>query len=368
MTALLAAPLPGLIIYLLGQRMLRQADDPAFTEKFWRLRMRISKIVMLSMLALAALAWRWTPVTLPLFALCVWLGSFPLRKTVFAEEWTLGEYLRSRVRLTLGVMLFWIVLLFEPAIVGTVGMDNFGWVIAAMLIWSYEYRTLMLWGLEAGPMQDGALLARLNAIAAKSRARQPEIMEIGTPRAHFPNAFASPHPRTPRVLMSRTLLRHLDADEIGAVFAHEVAHLEHYVGKRGRMAAWSMFLLVMLGALMTAAAINADRLYGAAFAEVVWVVAILLGYSRRRSKHQAHEGHSDVRAAELCGDPEALIRALTKLHALGHVPQQWDREKGYSHPSLVRRIKAIRDAALTSDTSRTSPGSADSDRARSSAS
>ena len=330
--------------------------------------MRISKIVMLSLLALAALAWRWTPVTLPLFALCVWLGSFPLRKTVFAEEWTLGEYLRSRVRVTLGVMLFWIVLLFKPALVGTAGMNNFGWIIAAMLIWSYEYRALMLWGFEAGPMNDPELLARLNAIAAKSRARPPEILEIGTPKAHFPNAFAFPHPARPRVLLSRTLLRHLDGDEVAAIFAHEVAHLEHYMGKRARIAAWSMFLLVIVGAVMAAACMNADQRYGAVFAEVVWVVAIQIGYSRRRRKHQAHEGHSDVRAAELCGDPEALIRALTKLHALGRVPEKWDREKSYSHPSLVRRIQAIREAAVTSGTSRTSPGSADSDRARSSAS
>lgn len=361
--ALLLAPVPGLIVYLLGQRMLRKVDDPAFTEKFWRLRVRISQLVTLSLLALAALTWCWTPVTLPLFALCVWLGAFPLRKTVFAEEWTLGEYLRSRVRVTLGVMLFWIVLLFEPALVGTFGMRNFGWIIAAMLIWSYEYRSLMLWGLEAGPMHDVELLARLNEIAARSRARKPEILEIGTPKAHFPNAFAYPHPRQPRVLMSRTLLRHLDHDEAAAIFAHEVAHLEHFVGKRARMSAWSMFLLVIIGAVMAAASINADPLYGGAFAEVVWVVAILLGYSRRRRKHRVHESHSDVRAAELCGDPEALIRALTKLHALGRVPDRWDREKSYSHPSLVQRIQAIREAAVTSNTSHTSPGTADSDRA-----
>jgi len=366
--ALLLAPIPGLIIYLLGQSMLRKLDDPAFNEQFWRLRLRISKIVMLSMLALAALAWRWTPVTLPLFALCVWLGAFRLRKTVFAEEWTLGEYLRSRVRLTLGVTLFWIVLLFEPALVGTVGLNNFGWIIAAMLIWTYEYRALLLWGFEAGPMNDAALLARLNAIAARSRARPAEILEIGTPKAHFPNAFAFPHPTQPRVLMSRTLLCHLDHDEVAAIFAHEVAHLEHFAGKRARMSAWSMFLLVALGAVMAAAGINADPLYGAAFAQVVWVVAIAIGYNRRRRKHQAHESHSDVRAAELCGDPEALIRALTKLHALGRVPDRWDREKNYSHPSLVRRIQAIREAAVTSDTSHTSPGSVDSDRVRSSVS
>jgi len=358
-SAFLAAPLPGLLIYLLGRRL--RPDDPAFNQKFWRLRMRISKIVLISMLLLAALAWRWTPVTLPLFALCVWLGSFPLRKTAFAEEWTLGEYLRSRVRLTFGVMLFWIALLFEPAIVGSVGENNFGWVIAAMLIWAYEYRELMTWGLEAGPMQDRELLARLNGIAAKSRAKTPEILEMGTPKAHFPNALASPHPRTPRVLISRTLLCHLDAEEIAAIFAHEVAHLEHFTGKRGGLAAWSMLLLVLLGALMAV-------MVGATIGSVMWVFAILIGFALRRRKQRAQESRCDVRAAELCGDPEVLIRALTKTHALGRLPEQWDREAGYSHPSLVRRVQAIRDAAVTSDTSRTSRDSADSDRARSSAS
>jgi heat shock protein HtpX len=226
----------------------------------------------------------------------------------------------------------------------------------------------MLWGLEAGPMSDPELLARLNEVVAKSRARPPEILEIGTPKAHFPNAFASPHPARPRVLLSRTLLRHLDREEVAAIFAHEVAHLEHYAGKRARLASWSMFLFVILGAVIAAACINADRLYGAAFAELVWVVAISIGYNRRRRKQQVHEGHSDVRAAELCGDPEALIRALTKLHALGRVPDRWDREKSYSHPSLVRRIQAIRNAAVTSNTSHTSRDSVDSGLAHTSVS
>ena len=195
-TALLAAPIPGLIIYLLGQRMLRKADDPAFTEKFWRLRIRISKIVMLSMLALAALAWRWTPVTLPLFALCVWLGSFPLRKAVFAEEWTLGEYLRSRVpahprrdalldraALRAGARRH---RRHEQLRLGRRGDADLG----------VRVPRADAVGIRSGPDDRSRLLSRLNAIVAKSRARTPEILEIGTPKAHFPNAFASPHPRT----------------------------------------------------------------------------------------------------------------------------------------------------------------------------
>jgi Zn-dependent protease with chaperone function len=126
------------------------------------------------------------------------------------------------------------------------------------------------------------------------------------------------------------------------------------------MAAWSTFLFVVLGAVMG----TSSMLLG----QIVWSVSILAGFTIRRRRQQKHEGQCDVRAAELCGDPEALIRALTKLHALGRVPEKWDREAGYSHPSLVRRIQTIREAAVTADISRTSRDSADSDRVRSSVS
>jgi hypothetical protein len=69
-----------------------------------------------------------------------------------------------------------------------------------------------------------------------------------------------------------------------------------------------------------------------------------------RARHrQKHETASDLRALALAGDPEALIRALTKLHAFARLPRRWDTEfeRHATHPSLARRIQAIRAAAGT---------------------
>ena len=61
---------------------------------------------------------------------------------------------------------------------------------------------------------------------------------------------------------------------------------------------------------------------------------------------QHHETESDLRAVALTGDPDALARALTKIHAYAHLPRRVDaeHEQQASHPSLARRIKAIRSA------------------------
>ena len=53
-----------------------------------------------------------------------------------------------------------------------------------------------------------------------------------------------------------------------------------------------------------------------------------------------------MRAVALTGDPDALARALTKIHAYAHLPRRVGatHEQQASHPSLARRVKAIQSA------------------------
>ena len=53
------------------------------------------------------------------------------------------------------------------------------------------------------------------------------------------NAVALPGVRTPAVAFSHVLLERLPPDEIAAVFAHEVAHHEHFDGVRLRRKAFA---------------------------------------------------------------------------------------------------------------------------------
>src|SRR5262249_36323271 len=78
-----------------------------------------------------------------------------------------------------------------------------------------------------------------------------------------------------------------------------------------------------------------------------WSWALLIGLAWKASSQKAHETDSDVRALALCEDPEALISGLTKLTIAGRVPRRWsaELEHGSSHPSLARRLHAIRRVA-----------------------
>src|SRR5262249_6689987 len=157
-----------------------------------------------------------------------------------------------------------------------------------------------------------------------------------------------PSRRHPSVLFGDQLLEQLEPDEVAAIFAHEVAHLEHFDGKRlahARLTMWTIIGLTVFGVpLLSEWTSSASGLL-----ESAWVAAVGVGLLLRGAARQKHEAESDLRALELSGDSEALIRALVKLHTLARLPRRWavDVERNASHPSLARRIQAIRGAAQT---------------------
>src|SRR5262249_41591988 len=200
----------------------------------------------------------------------------------------------------------------------------------------------------ASPLSREDLAPRFAAIVARARVAAPRILRYGFRGGRIVNAFALPSRRHPTALFGDQLLEHLEPDEIAAIFAHEVAHLEHFDRKRlthARLTMWTVIGLTvgvvpLLGEWMSS---GPDLLQSA------WVAAVGIGLLLRGAARQKHEAESDLRALELCGDSEALVRALVKLHALARLPRRWavDVERHASHPSLARRIQAIRAAAQT---------------------
>src|SRR5262249_28640614 len=80
---------------------------------------------------------------------------------------------------------------------------------------------------------------------------------------------------------------------------------------------------------------------------VVWVPLLVVALALRARKRQQNETASDLRALELTGNADALISALIKLHATMQIARRSDPEleRKATHPSLARRIQAIRAAA-----------------------
>ena len=83
--------------------------------------------------------------------------------------------------------------------------------------------------------------------------------------------------------------------------------------------------------------------------QMLWPLVLFAAMMLQARHRQKNETASDLRALALTGDAEALIGALTKVHAFARLPRRWDAEfeRHASHPSLARRIQAIRAAAGT---------------------
>ena len=82
---------------------------------------------------------------------------------------------------------------------------------------------------------------------------------------------------------------------------------------------------------------------------VLWALSVAVAVPLGLSAHRGHEAQSDRRALELGASPDALVRALVKLHLLAAQPRRMAQEieQGATHPSLARRIQAVRLAAGT---------------------
>jgi hypothetical protein len=148
------------------------------------------------------------------------------------------------------------------------------------------------------------------------------------------------------IVFTDALLNLLDADEAAAICAHELAHIEYYNARRLRRLSAGTLGFVGIAVTLPIAA----RLIGLSSPVVpliAWAGLLLSGAVWLARHRQKNETSSDVRAALVTGDPEALIRALTKLYAAGRMPRRLQREleRQATHPSLARRIRDIRLAA-----------------------
>ena len=349
--SLAVAAVPGVVAWWTGHQLLARRDDPALPERIVARANRLVQAMAASVCILFVVSPHkpWIFV-LPLLAWYV--GGFPTHKALHEESRGLVSYLIASGRWWLAVLGIWTLLAFTPAIISTAGPAR--WPVAALLAaalvaWEMFYADILRRVLGARPLSREDLAPRFGAILSQARAAAPHVLRFGFPGGSVVNAFALPSRRRPTVVFGDQLLELLEPDEIAAIFAHEVAHLEHFDRKRLVRARLTMWTII--GLTVVSAPLLSQWTLGLAggLVENAWVFGVGLGLFFMGAARQKHETESDLRALELCGDPEALVRALSKLHALAHLPRRWalDFERNASHPSLARRIQAIRAAANT---------------------
>lgn len=348
LTALLAAAfavLPAVVVLVRAFRILVSPRDSTLPARFLAFRAGVggAGTAGAALLVFLTPAYVWL---LPIEVIAVASAWFWARRRLLEETWGLPAYLSHFLRTLLALGGPWIFLALLPTFVrasSPVDRPSAALIfLGVMLVWFYASHFLLLFLLQARPLARPDLVAPLAAIVARSTVKAPATFTLPC-RGRWINAFALPAKKDARVLFTEGLLEHMPADEIAAIFAHEVAHLEHYTPARLRRAGWAALLLAVLGAIGVPALFKLMSDDGW-LACLVWAMTIIFGLTLRASRHKRHESESDRRAADLCGDGEALVRALTRLHTLALMPRQWQDDTWVSHPSLSRRIQALRAA------------------------
>ena len=346
--ALVLAVLPGLYAWWGGRRLVRLSADPALPERYLGQRLRVAQAagaVFAVLLLLLRPHWIWAA---PVMCAAVLAGGFPARRAILGETWRLPAYVGHVLRIATAGLGFWLLLALTPAMIPDLGPARWPMAVvlaAALLAWHHRYAEAFLALSRARALGRPDLARRLGEVAGRARVPPPHLRRVGAPGGRWANAFALPSARRPTVLFTDTLLDQFTGDEIAAIFAHELAHLEHHDRprlRRGRVVVWAAIVVATVAIPLARAALGVEgsRL------DWVWALAVLLSLALYGTHHRAHEAESDSRAVALSGDPEALVRALVKLHALAVLPRRWDPdlERQSTHPSLSRRIQAIRAA------------------------
>ena len=205
------------------------------------------------------------------------------------------------------------------------------------------------------PMFD-ILKSDLDVLSEKAGLTPPALYIVDVPH---PNAFALGRPgKSAKIILTSGLLRHLNRVEVAGVVAHELAHIR--AGDAALAGMISAFAAIIsspraLFRWVTRANRKTHYAAGVSFAPVADHLSVWMIGPQRELK-------ADRIGSDICGDPNYLIAALTKIERgaramafnnlakhpeLAHLltinpAQEADNGAIRTHPSTAHRISELR--------------------------
>ncbi|MEO9803758.1 MAG: M48 family metallopeptidase [Reichenbachiella sp.] len=207
---------------------------------------------------------------------------------------------------------------------------------------------------KLSPLGDGSLKTAITNYSKKVGFPLNNIFVIdGSKRSSKGNAFFSGLGKKKKVVLYDTLIDNHSDEELVGVLAHEVGHFKkkHII--------WSMVLGILqtgfmlwllskfifsseiswaLGGNVTALHLNVFA-FAILFSPISTIIGVFMNLFSRKNEYEA-----DAYAVETY-EKEPLISALKKLTSdnLGNLtPHPWYEFMNYSHPSLLKRIRAMK--------------------------
>jgi heat shock protein HtpX len=194
----------------------------------------------------------------------------------------------------------------------------FALVMNFFAFWFSDSMALRMAGAhEVTKEQEPELHAIVEEVAMLAGVPKPRVFVV---QNESPNAFATGRSPSHAVAAATTgIMRILDRQELRAVIGHEIGHVKNRDILTATIAATMagaisyIQMMLMWGALLGG---GRDRNggYGLIFAFVASIIAALAAGILQMAISRTREYAADASGAEYTHDPEALARALGKLH------------------------------------------------------
>jgi STE24 endopeptidase len=209
------------------------------------------------------------------------------------------------------------------------------------------------------PLRDEALAARIRSLAARSGVRISDVYEMDMSRqSEKPNAMFTGLGNTKRIVLGDTLLAGFSEDEVEAVVAHELGHQVHgdiwrligFGAGAGFGMAWLLSWTAPLAVRRTRERTGVSEVADEASLPLLALLMTAIGLFLmpvQAAFSRAVERRADQFAVQLTRNGEAYARAMERLAAQSLAdpdPPPPVVVMLYSHPPIVERIRAARDA------------------------
>ncbi|AZO21089.1 zinc metalloprotease HtpX [Mesorhizobium sp. M1E.F.Ca.ET.045.02.1.1] len=253
---------------------------------------------------------------------------------------------------------------------GTGGMMIALLIAAGMNLFSYWNADKMVLSMngafEVDERSDPRYYRIVQGLARRAGLPMPKVYKIDTPQ---PNAFATGrNPENAAVAASTGLLQQLSDEEVAAVMAHELAHVQHRDTLTMTIVATLAGAISMLGnfAFFFGGSRDNNNPFGFVGVLVAMLVAPFAAMIVQMAVSRTREYEADRRGAEICGRPLWLASALDKIArgaeripnldaernpAMAHLfiinPLSGERMDNLfsTHPSTENRIAALQQMA-----------------------
>ena len=201
---------------------------------------------------------------------------------------------------------------------------------------------------EIGPENAPELFRVTEALAERANMPMPRVYLIDSKQ---PNAFATGRsPETGAVAVTRGLLELMPEEEVAAVIAHELAHIENRDTLTMTVTATLAGAISMLGNFAFFFGGNRNNPLGGLGVLLAIIVAPFAAMIVQMAISRTREYSADRRGAEICGQPLWLAGALKRIAvAAGRIPNHAaERSPSSAHMFIINPLNGDRADSLFS--------------------